>query len=145
MVHQSATVGMTRIKGHFFALITILIWSSTFIVSKILLNQLTPIQILITRFLIAIIFLSILSPKFVKPVSLKEEALFLAVGTLTVTAVALTQLLLTKVIGPLAVLLGMFLMVVLGVPASNLGFSIHQMPGFFGWLHGVLPLPAAGA
>ena len=81
MAHQSATVGMTRIKGHFFALLTILIWSSTFIVSKILLNQLTPIQILITRFLIAIIFLSVLSPKFVKPVSLKEEALFLAVGT----------------------------------------------------------------
>jgi len=72
---------MTQIKGHFFALITILIWSSTFIVSKILLDQLTPIQILITRFLIAIAFLSILSPKFVRPTSFREEWLFLLIGT----------------------------------------------------------------
>ncbi len=70
--------------------------------------------------------------------------LFLGIGTLAVTAVALTQFLLTKLIGPLAVLLGMLLWVILGVPASNLGVTVHQMPGFFGWLHDVLPMPAAG-
>ncbi|WP_193605530.1 ABC transporter permease [Nocardioides dongkuii] len=70
--------------------------------------------------------------------------LFLGVGTLAVTAVAATQLLFTKVLGPFAVLLGMLLWVVFGVPASNLAMPTHSMPGFFGFLHGVLPLPAAG-
>ncbi|MDN4175360.1 ABC transporter permease [Nocardioides sp. SOB77] len=70
--------------------------------------------------------------------------LFLGVGTLAVTAVATAQLLFTKVLGPFAVLLGMLLWVVLGVPASNLALSVHAMPGFLQWLHGVLPLPAAG-
>lgn len=69
---------------------------------------------------------------------------FLGVGALAIAAVGLTQLLFTKVMGPMAVLLGMLLWVVFGMPASNLALPIESMPGFFGWLHGVLPLPAAG-
>ncbi|CAM5714215.1 hypothetical protein SHIRM173S_08626 [Streptomyces hirsutus] len=38
----------------------------------------------------------------------------------------------------------MLLWVVFGMPASNLALSLHSMPGFFQFLHGVLPLPAAG-
>jgi drug/metabolite transporter (DMT)-like permease len=68
-------------KGHVFALITVTIWSSTFIVSKFLLAQLMPLQILGARFLLAILFLSLLDPKFKKPSSMKEEALFLSIGT----------------------------------------------------------------
>ena len=71
-------------------------------------------------------------------------ALFLGIGTLAVTAVGVAQLMFTKVLGPFAVLLGMLLWVVFGVPASNLAMSIHSMPEMFQWLHGVLPLPAAG-
>ena len=71
----------TALKGHIQALITIVIWSSTFIVSKLLLGQMAPLQVLFTRFLIAIIFLSILHPRFKKPVSVKEELFFLAIGT----------------------------------------------------------------
>ncbi|MBC8062132.1 MAG: DMT family transporter [Clostridiaceae bacterium] len=69
-----------KLKGHFLAIITILIWSSTFIVSKVLLQQMSPLQILFFRFLMAVIFLSILSPKFKKPVSIREELFFLAAG-----------------------------------------------------------------
>ncbi|SDC92805.1 ABC transporter permease [Streptomyces prasinopilosus] len=69
---------------------------------------------------------------------------FLGVGMLTVGAVGMTQMLFTKLVGPLAVLFGMLLWVVLGMPASNLALSVHSMPGFFQFLHGVLPLPAAG-
>ncbi len=69
---------------------------------------------------------------------------FLGVGMLAICAVGLTQLLFTKLLGPLAVLLGMLLYVVFGMPASNLALSVDVMPGFFGFLHGVLPLPAAG-
>ncbi|MFD4990210.1 ABC transporter permease [Streptomyces sp. NPDC058374] len=69
---------------------------------------------------------------------------FLGVGVLATGAVALTQLLFTKLVGPLAVLFGMLLWVVFGMPSSGLSLSIHTMPGFFQFLHGVLPLPAAG-
>lgn len=69
---------------------------------------------------------------------------FLGIGMLATGAVALTQLLFTKLVGPLAVLFGMLLWVVFGMPSSNLSLSVHTMPGFFQWLHGVLPLPAAG-
>ncbi|MEU2051559.1 ABC transporter permease, partial [Streptomyces albidoflavus] len=69
---------------------------------------------------------------------------FLGIGVLATGAVALTQLLFTKLVGPLAVLFGMLLWVVFGMPSSGLSLSIHTMPGFFQFLHGVLPLPAAG-
>ncbi|MFF4875163.1 ABC transporter permease [Micromonospora sp. NPDC000668] len=69
---------------------------------------------------------------------------FLGVGMLTVGAVGAAQLLFTKLMGPLAVLVGMLLYVVFGMPSSNLALSIDVMPGFFQFLHGVLPLPAAG-
>lgn len=69
---------------------------------------------------------------------------FVAIGTLAVMAVHTTQLLFTKLVGPFAVLLGMLLWVIFGVPASGLALPIDTMPGFFQWLHHVLPLPAAG-
>ena len=50
------------------------------IVSKWLLAYMTPIQILFFRYLIAVVFLSLLYPKFSKPVSLVGELLFLAIG-----------------------------------------------------------------
>lgn len=66
-----------KLKGHILAITTISIWSTTFIVSKILLEQFTPLQILLIRFTMAVIFLSVLYPKFKKPASVKEELLFL--------------------------------------------------------------------
>ncbi|MCZ2825865.1 MULTISPECIES: ABC transporter permease [unclassified Modestobacter] len=69
---------------------------------------------------------------------------FFGVGMLAIGAVGAAQLLFTKLMGPLAVLIGMLLYVVLGMPASGLALSVDVMPGFFSFLHGVLPLPAAG-
>ncbi|MFF3373540.1 ABC transporter permease [Streptomyces sp. NPDC002680] len=69
---------------------------------------------------------------------------FVGVGLVATSAAALGQLLLVKTLGRLAVVPGMLLWVVFGVPSSNLAMSIHQMPGFFGFLHGVLPMPATG-
>lgn len=69
-----------RIKGHIFAIITITIWSSTFIISKYLLKDLSPLQILFLRFIISTVFLSIIYPKFKKPICLKEELLFFLSG-----------------------------------------------------------------
>jgi len=69
---------MKLLKGHLLAFLTITICSSTFIVSKILLQQLEPLQILIFRYFICVIFLSIIYPKFSLPKNLKEEFFIIA-------------------------------------------------------------------
>jgi len=69
-----------KVKGHVLAIITILIWSSTFIVSKVLLEQMLPLQILFFRFLMAVIFLSLIYPRFKRPNSIKEELYFFVAG-----------------------------------------------------------------
>lgn len=62
------------------ALITVIIWGTTFISSKILLNTLTPLEVMFYRFVIAYVLLLLLHPKFHKVKSLKEEVLFLISG-----------------------------------------------------------------
>ena len=69
-----------KFKGHILAITTVLIWASTFIVSKVLLEQMRPLQILFYRFLMAVVFLSIIFPKFRKPESLKKELFFMVTG-----------------------------------------------------------------
>ncbi|GAA0182239.1 DMT family transporter [Clostridium sediminicola] len=71
--------------GHIMALITVFIWGTTFISTKIILKELTPVEILFYRFLIAYIALIIIYPKFHKIKSLKEELLFLSMGLSGVT------------------------------------------------------------
>lgn len=62
------------------ALMTVLIWATTFISSKILLNTFTPLEVMFYRFVIAYFLLLIIHPKFHKIESLKEEAMFLLSG-----------------------------------------------------------------
>ncbi|MFI7301189.1 ABC transporter permease [Streptomyces sp. NPDC050121] len=69
---------------------------------------------------------------------------FVGIGLLATGAVGIGQLLFARFLGGLALLPGMLLWVVFGVPSSNLATPISSMPSFFGWLHDVLPLPAAG-
>ncbi len=63
---------------------------------------------------------------------------------LGVFAVGAGQLLLTRIIGPMAVIPGMFLFMVLGQPASNMGMSVYTLPKIFPFLHQFLPMPALG-
>lgn len=67
-------------SGHFFALLTVFIWGATYTSTKVLLENLSPIEILLYRFLIAYFLLFILYPKLHKIRSLKEECLFLGAG-----------------------------------------------------------------
>lgn len=62
------------------ALITVVIWATTFISSKILLNTFTPLEVMFYRFVIAYIILLIIHPKFHKIQSIKEESMFLLAG-----------------------------------------------------------------
>ncbi|MFD1374795.1 ABC transporter permease [Micrococcus antarcticus] len=63
---------------------------------------------------------------------------------LGVFAVGAGQLLLTRIFGAMAVIPGMFLFMVLGQPASNMGMSVYTLPKIFPFLHQFLPMPALG-
>ncbi len=65
----------SKLLGHLFALISITIWGSTYIVSKIVLETIMPAQVLFIRFLIASIVLTMFYPKFKKTINIKLESL----------------------------------------------------------------------
>ena len=69
-----------KILLNLLALITVVIWATTFISSKILLNTFTPLEVMFYRFVIAYFLLLLIHPKFHKIDSLKEEAMFLLSG-----------------------------------------------------------------
>lgn len=66
-------------KGHATALITILVWGSTFIALKYLLGKFQPLELLITRFTISFLLLWMLEPKWMKS-TWKDERLFFLAG-----------------------------------------------------------------
>ena len=66
--------------GHVTALVTIVIWGTTFISTKILLAGFTPIEILFFRFLIGLLVLIVIDPKRLKIKDKKQELTFAAAG-----------------------------------------------------------------
>lgn len=66
--------------GHVLALITICIWATTFVSTKLLLNDFLPIEILFIRFLIGFITLLVIYPKRLPKTTKKQELYFLGAG-----------------------------------------------------------------
>lgn len=66
--------------GHLMAIITIIIWGTTFISTKILLEQFSAEEILAYRFFIAFLILTLIYHKNFKILSIKEEMLFCLLG-----------------------------------------------------------------
>lgn len=66
--------------GHIMALITIVIWGTTFISTKILLADFTPIEILFFRFLLGLLVLIAVYPKWLRIKDKKQELTFAAAG-----------------------------------------------------------------
>lgn len=66
--------------GHVAALITIFIWATTFVSTKILLSDFRPIEILFLRFVIGYIALLLIYPKRMKVTSMKHEVYFIFAG-----------------------------------------------------------------
>ena len=52
-----------RDRGHAAALMTILIWGTTFVSTKVLLRDFTPVTVLFTRFVIAVSYTHLTSLK----------------------------------------------------------------------------------
>lgn len=74
-----------EMTGHLLAVITILIWGTTFISTKILLKAISPIEILFLRFTIGLIALSFAYPHRLKIKERKQELYFAAAGLCGVT------------------------------------------------------------
>lgn len=68
------------VKGHLAALITILIWGTTFISTKVLLSDFQPTEILFFRFLTGLLALLIVYPHRLKGTTIKQERVFAAAG-----------------------------------------------------------------
>ncbi|KGP82477.1 MULTISPECIES: DMT family transporter [unclassified Paenibacillus] len=71
--------------GHLLALLTILIWGTTFISTKVLLIDFTPAEILFFRFLIGYVVLLLIYPRSMRMTSFREEGLFIGAGLCGVT------------------------------------------------------------
>lgn len=72
-------------EGHLLSILTMLIWGTTFISTKILLKSFSPVEILLFRFIFGYAALTIAFPHFIKPKSIKEELLFAATGFCGIT------------------------------------------------------------
>ncbi|MDE5984236.1 MAG: DMT family transporter, partial [Eubacterium sp.] len=66
--------------GHILAAITIFIWATTFVSTKVLLESFAPIEILVFRFITGLIVLALVYPKILKFQGVKNELLLAAAG-----------------------------------------------------------------
>ena len=71
--------------GHIIAILTVIVWGTTFISTKILLRSFTPIEILFLRMILGYIALWLTKPKFLKIPDKKKEFLFAGAGLCGVT------------------------------------------------------------
>lgn len=67
-------------KGHIAALATVLIWGTTFVSTKVLLEHFSPIEILVLRFVLGFVALFLADPKPLRGVTKRRELLFAAAG-----------------------------------------------------------------
>jgi|InofroStandDraft_1065614.scaffolds.fasta_scaffold26802_2 drug/metabolite transporter (DMT)-like permease len=74
-----------QLTSHGFALFTILIWGTTFVATKVLLEDMSPIQILVYRFVLGYLALWLLAPKPLKLASPRQELWFAAAGVTGIT------------------------------------------------------------
>lgn len=74
-----------RKQGHLCAFLTIFIWGTTFISTKILLTDMTPLQILFTRFVIGYLTLWIMYPHRCTLEDKKLERWFAGAGLCGIT------------------------------------------------------------
>jgi drug/metabolite transporter (DMT)-like permease len=65
-----------QLRGHLLTLLTALVWGVTFISTKVLLRDLSPVEILFYRFCIGFLVLLALHPQIVKASVFKDELLF---------------------------------------------------------------------
>lgn len=73
-------MGNRRTDGHFAAVFTIFIWGTTFISTKVLLEDFMPVEILFFRFVMGFLALSLVCPHRLKTVDRRQELTFIMAG-----------------------------------------------------------------
>lgn len=73
------------LQGHLSAFITIFIWGTTYISTKVLLESFSPTEILFFRIVLAYLALWLIAPRRLPVTTLKEELLFILAGLFGVT------------------------------------------------------------
>ena len=73
------------LKGHLSAMVTIFIWGTTFISTKVLLVDFKPIEILFFRFVIGLFVLLIAYPRKMPKTTKKQEVIFALAGLTGIT------------------------------------------------------------
>ena len=71
--------------GHYAALFSILVWGTTFVSTKVLLESFLPIEILFFRFVLGFIALILLCPHPLRGTTAKQELIFALAGLSGVT------------------------------------------------------------
>ena len=74
-----------ELQGHILSVITVIFWGTTFISTKVLLIDFTPVEILFFRFSIGSIALVFAYPHILKWTGIKREIMFMCSGILGVT------------------------------------------------------------
>lgn len=74
-----------KLKGHIAAIFTIIIWGTTFVSTKVLLNAFTPIEILFIRFVIGYLVLWLMHPHKLSLHNPRQEVYFAAAGLCGIT------------------------------------------------------------
>lgn len=69
-----------RMAGHLLALLTVIIWGTTFISTKILLADFRPVEILFLRFMMGFLALLLAHPHRLKGTTRRQEMTFAAAG-----------------------------------------------------------------
>lgn len=80
-----------QLQGHLIALITVVVWATTFIATKLLLTDFKPIEILFYRFALGYLTLWLLSPRYFAWQGLKQELTFLGAGFCGITSYFLCE------------------------------------------------------
>lgn len=72
-------------RGHLSAALTILIWGTTFISTKVLLQDFEPVEILFFRFVLGLLALVLICPRHLKVPDKKREIVFACAGLCGIT------------------------------------------------------------
>ena len=132
------------LKGHAEALFTIVVWGTTFISTKVLLRALSPVEILLIRFVLGYAALWLACPHILPLRSWKEEGMFALAGLAGITLyyllenIALTYTTASNVgviiaVAPLFVVFlsgeGVSPRFILGFAASIIGIALMSLSG----------------
>lgn len=73
------------LRGHILALFTVVVWGTTFIISKVLLRTFTPAEIILFRFSLGYAALWLAAPRRMQLLNKKHELFFAAAGLFGIT------------------------------------------------------------